>query len=78
MVERILYLDLYLKCIYKKLACAVMWLLDIGVLAPVGAAATTNLNKENQENRRFYPILFEGKYDGVLLIFYTIILSLLQ
>ena len=43
-----------------------------------GAAATTNLKKENHENWRFYPILFEGKCDGVLLIFYTMILILLQ
>ena len=40
--------------------------MDVGVFALAEAAANTNLNKENQEIRRFYPILFEDRYYGVL------------
>ena len=75
MVEYTLYLELYLQVMYKKLSCAVIHLLDVGVLALAGAAATRNFNKENRENWRFYSILFESKYVGILLVSYTIILT---
>lgn len=43
--------------------------MDVGVFALAEAAANTNLNKENQENRIIWPIFFGGKYDEILLIF---------
>ena len=52
--------------------------MDVDVLALAVAAAVTNLNKENGKIEDFCSILFEGKYDGVLLIFNTIILILMQ
>ena len=55
----------------SRLATATMYWLDIAV-----AAATSDLNKENQENRIFYAVLFDDKYDGMFLIFYKIDLIL--
>ena len=59
-----------------KSGCVVLYLLEVGTSALAGAATYTNVNKENQENGIFWPILFGGKYGRMLLIFYTSLLKL--
>ena len=60
MIVSLQYSELSFYYIWKVLGCAVTYFLDVGASILLGAATTSNLNKENRKNKEFCEDYFKA------------------